>query len=420
MKIETDICVVGGGASGIVCAICAAEAGAGVLVVEGNKELGKKILSTGNGKCNFTNENISSDCYHSSDSSFVLEVLDEHGCDWSKDFFSRFGIWPLTRRGCVYPNSESAADFRAALDVSLRRLGADILTDCRIHKIIQSDEGYILYGNRAFKSEAVTVSAKRCVLASGGLALPQSGSDGEGLDIAASMGLRIIHPLPSLTALKTGGDQLNGLSSVRVNGKVSVYADGKLLAEDFGQLQLRDDGISGIPAFQVSAPAARAAYEGKEVSAVMDFFPDFSIMEIESALEMRLIAEGWGKSAREALYGFLPGPLLEKIFVSADVNSFDDATAIVSFEINRLATSMKNFSVPVIGTRSFDSAQTTSGGVYTGEIDPGTMESKKYPGLYFAGEIMDVDGICGGYNLHWAFVTGVIAGESAAKAVMGE
>ena len=269
-----------------------------------------------------------------------------------------------------------------------------------------------------------TFSADKVILCAGSKAAPQTGSDGSGYALAKELGHSLVPVLPALVQLKCGGKFFKNLAGVRANGKVSlcVKETGNnassrqmtCLAEDTGELQLTAYGISGIPVFQVSRYAARALYEKKEVFAYLDFMPEMSKEEFYSFLENRAKMRP-EKTAEEFFTGLFHKKLADLWIKFAKIPKTKQAGEFTEQELRHLTWLIKEFKVAVTGTNSFDQAQICCGGVDTREVDEATLESKIVPGLYFAGELLDVDGICGGYNLTWAWSSGYVAGREAAS-----
>ena len=399
--------VIGGGASGMMAAITAAEAGARVILLEHKDRIGKKILSTGNGRCNFTNIHQEPICYHSEDPLFPWRVVSRFGARDAVSFFLQLGVYSKNRNGYLYPNSDQASAVLDALRMELRRLSVEIRTETHCSEIIPDKKGFRIHTDKG------TVSADRVILCAGSRAAPSTGSDGSGYDLAKRLGHRMVPVLPALVQLKCGESFFKQIAGVRANGTVSIWADGECLARDTGEIQLTGYGISGIPVFQVSRYAAQALYEKKAVAAELDFMPDFTKEQMQAFLKARASARP-GKSAEEFLIGLFHKKLSDLWVRLSGITRTKCAGKFTEEEIHKLCCLIKCFRVTVSGTNSFDQAQVCRGGIDTTEVDPETLESRLVPGLYFAGEILDVDGMCGGYNLQWAWSSGYVAGRNAA------
>lgn len=403
--------IVGAGASGLAAAIAAASEGGSVLVIEQKEKAGKKILATGNGKCNFTNMYQAPDCYQSDDSTFPMKVLSNFDSRDTLQFFERLGILPKEREGYVYPNSEQAASVLSVLLMECERLKVKFAYNEKVTKItkpdftvntIQADGGRKVY------------HGSKLILATGGCASPKLGSDGSGYLLAGSFGHRIIKPLPALVSLKSPDKFCKSVSGVRIQAGVGAYADSKLMAKEEGEIIFTDYGISGIPIMQLSRFASKAMDAGKPVRLVLDIFRQGNLKELTELL-MNRCKNNPDKTLGQMMVGMFNHKLNDVIIREAKLNPDTPCHRCQKSDITKLAEWIKQFSVQINGTNTFEFAQVTAGGVATSEIDPDTMESKKKKGLYLTGELLDVDGTCGGYNLQWAWSTGYIAGSHARR-----
>ena len=401
------ITIIGGGAAGMTAAVAAAREGASVTLLEAGSTPGKKILSTGNGRCNLTNRKMDASCFRSRSPETVSQILSQFGLEDTLLFFRSLGLYFSDRGGYIYPRSEQAASVRTALESAVRRSGVDIQTG---QKVVSArwDHGYHLE----------TASGKRIhtgivILAAGGSAAPKTGSDGSGFRLAHDLGHSLVPPVPALVPLHLQNTGLCRLwKGVRVKGTISLLTDGREADSDTGELQLTESGISGIPVFQVSRYAAYGLLEGKQVSAVLDFLPEFSPEDRKG-----IFAE-FSQSRRgiaEALEGLIPPRLAQTICRTLGVKDSMPCYALKGKEKRQLAVLLTSWELPVTATGNLEAAQVTAGGADLRDLHPDTMESRICPGLYMAGELLDADGICGGYNLQWAWSTGAIAGRSAGR-----
>ncbi len=407
------IIIIGGGASGMMAAITAAQLNkkAKVILIEHGDRLGKKILVTGNGKCNLTNRNMDISCYRSDNLSFVEDALSLFGTADTEKFFESIGLLLKEKNGYMYPYSEQAATVSDVLRAELARCKVDVQLSTRITKIVAKNNRFEVYceDNKRFVGD-------RLILATGSKASPKTGSDGSGYDLARQLRHKIIKPLPALVQLICEGNFWKGIAGVRTDANVTVKANGKFVCEERGELQLTEYGISGIPVFQVSRFAVRALDEGNNVSANIDFLPALSEEKIFKFIKSQI--EACGRSVEECLNGLLNKKITVFILKEAKISPSKALTTLTDKEIKLILKLVKNFEVKVTGSKSFDMAQVCSGGVDTTQIDSRTMQSKQTKGLYFVGELLDVDGICGGYNLQWAWTSGYLAGQDAAKSLM--
>ncbi len=408
--MKKQVLIVGGGASGLMAGICAAREGASVTILEHMDRVGKKILSTGNGRCNLTNLTMRPECYRSSQKQFPMKVLDRFSVWDTLTFFDELGIETKNRGGYIYPNSDQASSVLDALRMETEHLNVRVVTNCQIRELRAK-------GRRHFeaKTDAGIFEADRLILATGSKAAPVSGSDGSGYALAKSFGHRVIKPLPALVQLRCEGKFFKQLAGVRCDAVVRIKnSQGRILAADQGEVQLTDYGISGIPTFQVSRYAAIALDQKEKISAVLDFLPSKSMKEIGGFLKNRAQMLSYRK-AEDYLTGLLNKKLGAVVLKLAGIPAELPVSQIKGAQLERLAHLLKEFEVPVTATNAFEQAQICCGGVDTREIHAETLESKLVPGLYLVGELLDVDGICGGYNLQWAWSTGAIAGRCAAQ-----
>lgn len=403
-----QVIIVGGGASGLVAAIAAAREGASVTIVEQKKRLGKKILSTGNGRCNLTNAHMDICCFRGDDTAIVEDVLNTFGYEESASFFEELGVILKERQGYIYPISDQAATITDVLCMEIERLQVKVLLEQSVKKITRDKEEYVIHtGEKVLRGHAV-------ILATGGKAASVLGSDGSGYALAKSFGHHVSSVVPALVQLKGKGKFFKQISGVRTHAKVSLYIDEQYVAEDTGELQLTNYGISGIPVFQLSRYAAKALHENQSVVAEVDFLPTMSDDAFQSFLQTRLHAHG-NKQAEDFLVGVFHKKLIRLLLKASAINNDEVMEHVSQEKLSKLAFVSKHFRIEIEGTNDFEQAQVCAGGVYTTEVNPQTMESIYSDGLYLTGELLDIDGICGGYNLQWAWSTGYIAGKHAAK-----
>lgn len=445
--MEYDVIIIGAGASGLVAAIAAARQGNSVLVIEQKEKAGKKILATGNGKCNYTNLHQAPECYRSDDSAFAEKVLSAFDVSRTLHFFKELGIYPKEREGYLYPNSEQATSVVAVLLLECERLRVQFHYNETVKEIKKpyytiiteavtaedeklsekntknaSDIKSNKTGNmkksgnsgQNLRIEQRSYFAKKLIIAAGGCASPKLGSDGTGYLLAKSLGHTVIKPLPALVQLKSPDKYCKTVSGVRTNAVVSVYAKDTKLKEEEGEILFTDYGISGIPVMQISRFAAKALDSGEKVSLKLDFLPEIKTEELKDIFKQR-INQNPAKTIEEMMIGLLNSKLTYIIILEAKLDPYKASSRMDSEEIEKLVRHMKEFRMAINDTNSFENAQVCAGGIVTGEINELTMESRLLKGLYFSGEIVDVDGTCGGYNLQWAWSSGYLAGISAGK-----
>lgn len=409
--MSKTVAVVGAGASGMMAAIWAARAGAQVTVYERNDRVGKKLLATGNGKCNFSNEDMGSHRYYGGGRRFIDEMYQNFGVAETKSFFAELGMRVKDRNGYLYPASEQASTVLDVLRYEMERLPVTVHTNCRVVEIYKKNGGFLLEteehkDHRKGQYDAV-------ILSCGGKAAPKTGSDGQGLQFAKSLGHRIVPTVPALAALRCQEDFYKQIAGVRCDAVLTLVVGGRKICTERGELQLTDYGISGIPVFQISREAAYALRAKKYTTVGIDFLPDYQDNEYELFWKKR-----WERQAEQTMEQFVTGIVNKKISLLflklSGIREAEKASDVPEQKRKKLAGLYRNFSVAVKGTNSYDQAQVTAGGVDCREVTA-QMESRLVPGLYFAGELLDVDGVCGGYNLQWAFSSGATAGLAAAK-----
>lgn len=389
MAARKDVIVIGAGASGMMAAICAARQGCQVMVLEKEEKPGRKLLATGNGKCNFTNAQQSIECYYTGDKAFVSSVLEQFGKEETLAFFQELGIYPMEKKGYYYPRSGQAEAVVRILCREMARL--NITVKCREQvKEISFQKDFI-----AVRSDTYTYEGRRVILAAGGMASPVLGSDGSGYDLARTAGHRITPLYPGLTGLIAAEPYFQRISGVRVIGKVSLLEKNRLIKEERGEIQLTAYGFSGIPIFQLCRKACELLDQGREPELLADFLPELSAEEFTAYVEG--LRQHNPKVPKEELYMGIFDRKLSRVLAEEGVEGG------------------KALKCRITGSRGFSNAQVTAGGVLLSELEERTLESKKAPGLYLAGELLDVDGICGGYNLQWAWSTGYLAGTAAGR-----
>ncbi len=401
--MKQQVIIVGAGASGLAAAIQAARQGASVTILEHTAKPGKKLLSTGNGKCNLTNLMTPDGAYRGGQQEFIKKVLDHVTVEQTLEFFQDLGLVLTDRNGYVYPNSGQAASVLEALLFELDHLGVSIVTDCNVEEI-RKDLSLITSKGKK-KADAV-------ILAAGSMAAPKTGSDGSGYQLARALGHRIVKPLPALVQLKCREKWYKLAAGVRTEASVTLKIDGKTAAADRGELQFTDYGISGIPVFQISRFAARGINTGRQVTAELDLLPSMDFNSTRQFLSERAKRFSY-RPAVEFLNGVLNHKLARILLKEAGISEKGFVKDITNIQIKKLTSALKGLETEILSANSFDQAQVCSGGIDTRDVDSNTMESKLVNGLYLAGEILDVDGICGGYNLQWAWSCGILAGTNA-------
>ena len=403
-----NVYVIGGGASGLMAAIVAVRRGCSVTILEHKDKIGKKILATGNGKCNYTNRKQTIDCYRGQDQEFAMRVYNQFNVDQTIQFFEELGIYPKERNGYVYPNSGQAQSVTDVLSLECKHLGVTIYLNTHVTKISKTKKGYQVTTNEK------TYYADRCIIATGGCASSKLGSDGSGYQLMKDLGHTVLKPLPALVQLKSNAKCLKTLSGVRTDAAVRVLVNQKEVAREQGEILFAAYGLSGIPVMQLSRFAAYYLEQKKDVTFVIDLLPDFSNQQVQEELTRRW-KRAEKKTAEEMLIGWLNHKLNYVLLKESGIDPVSKASSISPDQLKKLGKVMKEFAFKITDTNGFDNAQTCVGGVPTKEVDAGTLESKIHKGLYIVGELLDVDGTCGGYNLQWAWSSGMVAGTAASS-----
>jgi len=406
---QFDVVVIGGGAAGLMAAISAARAGAKVAILEHKEKTGKKILSTGNGKCNYTNEKQDITCYRGEHPDFVMPVFKQFGFSETVSFFEEIGVTPKVKNGYYYPASEQATAVLEVLRLEANYLRVKEVCECEINAIKPVKNGFFLH------TSIGDFAGYSVIFATGLLAAPKSGSDGTIFPYIEKFGHHFIDVVPALVPLQGKQAFFKQIAGIRAEIQADLYVENEQIASEYGELQLTDYGVSGIPIFQLSRYATKALKVGKKVHIMLDFLPNKSLEETISLFEKRLHKVEQKKTICECFVGLLNRKLAEVLIKEAGISLGDSPKNLTGEQISHLAEITKRLRVDITGSKSFEQAQVCAGGVDTEEICAETMESKIVPGVYFAGELLDIDGICGGYNLQWAWSSGYVAGLHAAR-----
>lgn len=415
----TDIIIIGAGAAGLTAAIAAARHGAKVKILEHTNKAGKKILSTGNGKCNITNAFQDQTCYRGQEPSFAMEALKEFGVKDTLAFMESLGILCKEKNGYYYPRSEQAVTIREGLMMECARLGIDIQYEVNVTEIQRQQEKFLLYVNNAAKNNSDVNNPPACyicrdlIIATGSKAAPATGSDGSGYPLAQALGVKIVKPLPALVQLKCEESIYSQAAGVRCGAEVTIIIEGQEAARERGELQITKYGISGIVVMQLSRFAVKALDSRKEVMAVIDFFPDICQEELLQRL-IDFTEKFSDRPLLDIMSGFMNRKLASSLLKELGVKSDRKGRTCHGAFLEDVAAGLKHFESCIIGFNGFLEAQVCQGGVSVNQVCAKTMEVKEVPGLYFAGEILDIDGTCGGYNLQFAWSSGYLAGKSAA------
>ena len=395
MSNKLNIAVIGGGASGLFAAISAKNENTDVTIYEKEKRVGRKILATGNGRCNMTNTTASYNDYHSLDIKFIYPTIERFWVDQTLDFFENIGIlWKEEDDGKVYPYSDTAS---AVLDVLRQKLEkSGVITECEfgVKKIKKQNNQFIIEDKNGNRKRA-----DRVIIATGGMAGAQLGSDGSGYKILEGFGHKITKLYPSLVQIRTQTDTVKKLKGIKVNAKVSLGDK-----EKTGEVLFTDYGISGPPVFWLSS------YIEGEKEIALDIMPEYSYTDISDMITKRVNTLG-DIPLEDFFVGMLNKRVSQALLKHIGVEPLSRlASSLSRKEIQAISSIIKNFKLQIKGTSTWNNAQVTKGGADVSQFNADTMESKLVKGLYCCGEVLDVDGDCGGYNLQWAWSSGYIAG----------
>lgn len=415
--MDKSIAIIGGGGGGLMCAIACLrrlkERGrhAEVIIFEKNARVGKKLLMTGNGKCNFTNTNQHIGAYHSNDIALVGEILSQMSAEQIIEFFEGIGIVAETANGtCVYPRGMQASSVLDALRLEAERLGAKFVCDFEVKTINKGANGYeISSGTNKYIATAVVIA---------------SGSDAtcgtnDGCALLKRLGHKIYPLYPVLTSLKCDSPYIKTAKGMRTRATVSLYCDGKMRREEKGEVLFCDYGVSGIAVMQLSGIASRFFGDGKrhEVYLTLDMAEEYSVEELEELLRQRVKL-----LSHYTLEGFLSGFMNKRVAMmvikSAQIASLADSVEVLGKnDIKKLAHEIKCFKLPVIGVKGGANSQAMGGGASLADFCEKNLMSKRACGLFACGEVLDVYGDCGGYNLTWAWASGTVSGRGAADII---
>ena len=405
--MKTEIAVIGGGASGMMAAITARKSGKEVIILERKDRILKKVLITGNGRCNITNVNADISNYFGKNISSVENILNSFNPQDTMDFFNGLGIvCNEENRGKVYPLSGQASSVVDALRFEAERLGVRIETEFYVRKI--EKEGFKF---KIYSEERKKIEAGRVIIAAGGQSYPELGSNGSGFELAKELGHSVTRLSPSIVQLKTEKHQVKGLQGIKTDAAVTAYGDNKKICTYDGELLFTDYGISGNVVFNISF--VMPLY--KNVEFEIDFMEKFDYNELYEILKERkkMMSHLTMENYFNGMINKKLGQFLSKVSgiekLSKPVKDLNDS------EIRKLCTVLKKYRIKILDTTGFKNAQVTAGGVSLNEVNTETLESRIVKGLYFSGEVLDVYGECGGFNLQWAWASGYIAGKNSAK-----
>lgn len=401
------IIIIGGGASGIVAAIFSKNKNTKVTVIERNNTCLKKLLMTGNGKCNYLNESYSLNNYHSEDLKIVDKIISSNNLELVRKFFDNLGIVPKVKNGYYYPFSNQATTIKNALLMEAERLGVNFLYETTVTKLEKKSNLFMVTtSNGTFESD-------KLILSSGSLSYPKTGSDGMGYEFLKSFGHTIISPVPALVQLETSFKYIKELSGIRTDAILNLYEDDKLISTEEGELQLTDYGLSGICTFNISNIASRGLYNSHKETIKVSFLP--FIKDLFTPWLDTYFKKFPNKSVKESLEGMLNHKLVKVILKTNAIAEDKKYLELTKAEKYSLFKSLRSFEFSITKAKSYDNAQICNGGLKLTEINEATFESKLVKDLYITGELLDINGNCGGYNLTNCWISGMLAGTSAGE-----
>jgi len=399
MRKRSDVAVVGGGAAGLMAAISAARRGASAVVCDRMPRLGKKILATGGGRCNLSNEDLSPAAFTTTSRSVVASVLDRFGEEDIRAFFKGLGLEMYAEEGRLFPITNQASSVLGLLEDELRRLGVAVELGFEAAEVRRAAAAFTVASADGRQLEATSV-----ILAGGGRSYPALGSNGSAYRLAQGFGHAIVPPVPSAVPVLVKDKLCHHLQGVRARAKATALVEGETAGTADGDVLFTQYGLSGTAVLDVSESLSVALNRDGLTSAglVLDFVPFLARTTLAARFAKRLKE---GRAAGDLALGLLPDRFAAVLAGMAPAGVQDPGAAGAA-----LAGALKEKRFTVYGTRGWNEAEFTSGGVDAREVDPRTLRSKRQEGLYFAGEILDVQGKRGGYNLAWAWASGFVAG----------
>ena len=405
-----DVIIIGGGASGMTAAIQAAQLGVSVCILEKKDRVGRKLLTTGNGRCNLSNRDLDFSHYHGSIAKLLPKLWKRMDADRVEEFWRELGIdYVEGENGKVYPRSLQAGSVVNALRRKIEELGVEVRTETPVKEIRRIHQGYLVMTDKE------TIQTKVVILCAGGKAYPKLGADGEGARLVKNLKMQVNPLRPALCRLNLDFPFLKRLSGVKLTIPISLYWDGECQQTQEGEVLFTDTGLSGPPVLNLSRMVGEGLSQKKQMEVVLDLVPEMESGQLFSYMLDRMKRlSSW--TLEEALEGWLPKKLVPVILLMAEVDRLQEAGSLHKRQIGAVCRVLKAFSASVSGLAGWEEAQITVGGIAEREVTE-RLESRKHKGLFLAGEVLDLDGDCGGYNLQWAVGSALIAAEEAARFV---
>ncbi|MGI6240999.1 MAG: hypothetical protein BWY44_00512 [Candidatus Omnitrophica bacterium ADurb.Bin292] len=403
-----DLIVIGAGPAGLMAAISAASRGARVLILEGEASSGKKLLVTGGGHCNITNRAVSERDFYSDDPRTVRNVLRALPVSKTVDFFREWGLSLMTEEdGKMFPRDRKAASVLGTLLGAARERKVNLLTRSEVLAL------HCRHGIFSTEGKGFSFSSKAVIVATGGLSYPATGSRGAGYKIAESFGHSIVAPSPALVPFETADADWRGLAGITLETALGLFRRGQWFAESRGPLLFTHQGFSGPAVMNLASPWARFGGQGA-LTICANFLPQISEKSLRERLREKTVAKP-AMTIKKFLSHDIPERLAGVLLRKADIVSEKQLANFSKKERELLFRMVRSCVLPVKGPLGYDRAEVTAGGIPLKEVNPKTLESNIAPGLFFAGEVLDVDGRIGGFNLQWAWSSGYVAGCVAAK-----
>lgn len=405
---KKKIIIVGGGASGLVAAITAARMGAKVTILERKDRVGKKILATGNGRCNLTNVNMGAEYFHSDSLKIFAPVYEQFGYQATLDFFSALGIETIELdEGKIYPMSLQAASVLNVLRYEAERLGVAIACNEEVLAIESEPKVKVRTKTKNYYGDAI-------IMATGGKSAPDLGSNGSGFKLLESLGLKTVQPYPSLIQLESDYRYLKHLKGTKMMAAISIVVNEQVLRTEYGELLFTDYGVSGPPILQLSRHASKGLhYKIKGIQLTIDLMPKLSVEDLDQLI-LKRIGQMPYKTLEVFFEGMLPKALIVPVIKDNGLSVEIKAVDITKTMRQSIVRWLKGFTLDITGTRQWNQSQATAGGVDCTMVDATTLQCLQYRNIWLCGELLDIDGDCGGYNLQWAWSSGYVAGVHAA------
>ena len=392
--------IIGGGASGMMSAILLDREGIDVTIIEKNSTLGKKILMTGNGRCNYFNAEINSDKYYTSDYEFLKNIIKQENIAKAQEFLTSIGLVPRIKNGYYYPSSNTATSVLNAFLTEIEKRKIKVILDSEVNNIKRVDNKY-----------QVTINTKKMTFDKIIIAIGSKAGlkENENYALLASLGIKMTPILPALCPLILSGSFFNKWSGIRVEASVSIYEDNKFIKDDLGEVQLTDYGISGICVMNLSSLVSKALYQHKKVSVHLNFLPNIKKEEIDNFLTNRDNTL-YQRTVIELLESIIPYKLLYILVSKSGINSNCHYKSLTKKEKDDLISNLSDLTLDVIATKEIFKGQVVTGGIPLNRVK-NTLEDKEYKDLYYTGEILDIDGVCGGFNLGFAWLSSIVVGD---------